>query len=184
MLGIRTRGRTVLAVVMLAALCVVAVLAPASTAFAQEHQGGEANLALPNLHTVTFAGGLDGHNLLLFGLVICVLGMVFGIASYSRIRSLPVHQSMAEISDLIYETCKTYLLQQGKFLIFLWIFIGTIVLVYFGSLEVTGVDAAGHVTRGFPPLKVGVILLFSLIGMAGSYNLPRFVVRLHTPPQS
>jgi K(+)-stimulated pyrophosphate-energized sodium pump len=183
MLGIRTRGRTVLAVVMLAALCAVAVLTPATMAFAQEsggHQGGEANLALPDLHTVTFAGGLDGHNLLMFGLFICALGMVFGIASYSRIRGLPVHQSMAEISELIYETCKTYLLQQGKFLIFLWIFIGAIVLVYFGSLAVTGVDAAGHVTRGFPPLKVGIILLFSLIGMAGSYSVAWFGIRINT----
>ncbi len=183
MLGIRTRGRTVFAVVMLAALCAVAVLAPATTAFAQEpagHHGGEANLALPDLHTVTFAGGLDGHTLLLFGLIICALGMVFGIASYSRIRNLPVHQSMAEISELIYETCKTYLLQQGKFLIVLWIFIGAIVLVYFGSLAVTGIDAAGNIERGFPPLKVGVILLFSLIGMAGSYSVAWFGIRINT----
>ena len=183
MLGIRTRGRTVLAVVMLAALCVAAVLAPATAAFAQDssgHQGGEANLALPDLHSVTFVGGLDGHHLLLFGLLVCVFGMAFGILAYSRIRNLPVHQSMAEISELIYETCKTYLLQQGKFLIFLWIFIGAIVLVYFGSLAVTGVDAAGHVTRGFPPLKVGVILLFSLIGMAGSYSVAWFGIRINT----
>jgi len=183
MLGIRTRGRTVLTVVMLAALCVAAVLAPATAAFAQDrsgHQGGEANLALPDLHSVTFVGGLDGHHLLLFGLLVCVFGMAFGILAYSRIRNLPVHQSMAEISELIYETCKTYLLQQGKFLIFLWIFIGAIVLVYFGSLAVTGVDAAGHVTRGFPPLKVGVILLFSLIGMAGSYSVAWFGIRINT----
>jgi K(+)-stimulated pyrophosphate-energized sodium pump len=165
---------------MLAALCAVAGVAPATTAFAQEHGGGEANLALPDLHAVTFAGGLDGHTLLLFGLLVCVFGMAFGILAYSRIRNLPVHQSMAEISELIYETCKTYLLQQGKFLLLLWIFIGTIVLVYFGSLAVTGVDAAGHITRGFPPLKVGVILLFSLIGMAGSYSVAWFGIRINT----
>jgi len=182
MLGIRTRGKTLLAVVMLATLSALTVLAPAATVFAQEsgHHGGEASLALPDLKSVTFVGGIDGHTLLLFGLVICALGMAFGIAAYSRIRKLPVHQSMAEISELIYETCKTYLLQQGKFLILLWIFIGSIVLVYFGSLAVTGVDAAGHITRGFPPLKVAVILLFSLIGMAGSYSVAWFGIRINT----
>ncbi len=182
MLGIRTRGKTVLAVVLLAALSALAVLLPAATVFAQEsgHHGGEANLALPDLKSVTFAGGIDGHTLLLFGLVICALGMAFGIAAYARIRGLPVHQSMAEISELIYETCKTYLLQQGKFLILLWVFIGSIVLVYFGSLAVTGVDAAGQIQRGFPPLKVAVILLFSLIGMAGSYSVAWFGIRINT----
>jgi len=182
MLGIRTRGKTVLAGVLLAALSALAVLVPAATGFAQEsgHHGGEATLALPDLKSVTFAGGIDGHTLLLFGLAICALGMAFGIAAYSRIRKLPVHQSMAEISELIYETCKTYLLQQGKFLILLWIFIGSIVLVYFGSLAVTGVDAAGQIQRGFPPLKVAVILLFSLIGMAGSYSVAWFGIRINT----
>src|SRR5467141_511481 len=182
MLGIRTRGKTLLAVVMLATLSALTVLAPAATVFAQEsgHHGGEASLALPDLRTVTFVGGINGHNLLVFGLIICALGMVFGIASYSRIRNLPVHQSMAEISELIYETCKTYLLQQGKFLILLWVFIGSIVLVYFGSLAVTGVDAAGQIQRGFPPLKVAVILLFSLIGMAGSYSVAWFGIRINT----
>jgi K(+)-stimulated pyrophosphate-energized sodium pump len=180
--GIGTRGRAALAALMLVAISAVCVIAPATTAFAQEgsHHGGEANLALPDLHSVTFAGGVNGHTLLLFGLIICALGMVFGIASYARIRNLPVHQSMAEISELIYETCKTYLLQQGKFLIVLWIFIGAIVLVYFGSLAVTGIDAAGNITRGFPPLKVATILFFSLVGMAGSYSVAWFGIRINT----
>src|SRR3954466_4625994 len=86
---------------------------------------------------------------------------------------------MAEISDLIYETCKTYLLQQGKFLIVLWLFIGAIVLVYFGSLAST-VDAAGNLTHGFPPFKVAVILFFSLVGMAGSYSVAWFGIRINT----
>src|SRR5258705_12397639 len=120
----------------------------------------------------------------MFGLLVCVLAMVFGISSYSRIRKLPVHQSMAEISELIYETCKTYLLQQGKFLIVLWIFIGAIVLVYFGWLAVTGVDAAGQLTRGFPPFKVAVILFFSLVGMAGIYRVAWFGIRINTFPNS
>jgi K(+)-stimulated pyrophosphate-energized sodium pump len=93
---------------------------------------------------------------------------------------MPVHQSMREISDLIYETCKTYLLQQGKFLIILWVFISAIVLVYFGWLAVTGVDAAGNVVRGFPPFKVAVILFFSLVGMAGSYSVAWFGIRINT----
>jgi len=182
MLGIRTRGRTTLAVLALVALAALAVIAPATTVFAQEssHHGGEANLSLPDLKSVTFVGGLNGHTLLLFGLLVCALAMVFGIASYSRIRGLPVHQSMAEISDLIYETCKTYLLQQGKFLLLLWVFIGTIVTVYFGSLAVTGVDAAGNITRGFPLFKVAVILFFSLVGMAGSYSVAWFGIRINT----
>jgi len=182
MLGIGTRGRTVLAALVLAALSALCVLAPATTAFAKEggHHGGEASLALPDLRTVTFVGGINGHNLLVFGLLICALGMVFGIAAYSRIRKLPVHQSMAEISELIYETCKTYLLQQGKFLILLWIFIGAIVLVYFGWLAVTGVNAAGEIQRGFPPFKVAVILFFSLVGMAGSYSVAWFGIRINT----
>src|SRR5215510_15838071 len=96
--GIKTRGRSMLAVLAVAALAALAVITPATTAFAQEgsHHGGEANLALPDLHTVTFVGGLNGHTLLLFGLLVCALGMAFGIAAYSRIRGLPVHQSMAE----------------------------------------------------------------------------------------
>ncbi len=182
--GIGTRGRTVVAALMFAALSVLLVLAPAATAFAKEggahHGGGEASLALPDLRTVSFAGGINGHNLLVFGLLICALGMVFGIAAYSRIRKLPVHQSMAEISELIYETCKTYLLQQGKFLIVLWAFISAIVLVYFGWLAVTGVNAAGEIQRGFPPFKVAIILFFSLVGMAGSYSVAWFGIRINT----
>jgi len=181
MLGTGTRGRTMLAALALVVFAALAVLTPTAV-LAQEgaHHGGEANLALPDLGSVTFAGGINGHALLMFGLLVCALGMAFGIAAYSRIRGLPVHQSMAEISELIYETCKTYLLQQGKFLLLLWVFIGAIVLLYFGSLAVTGVDAAGNVTRGFPPFKVAVILFFSLVGMAGSYSVAWFGIRINT----
>ncbi|HTK70012.1 MAG TPA: sodium-translocating pyrophosphatase [Candidatus Eisenbacteria bacterium] len=153
-----------------------------ATAWAQEggHHGGEANLVLPDLSSVTFIGGLNGHTLLLFGLIVCAFGLLFGLLTYSQVRKMPVHQSMREISDLIYETCKTYLLQQGKFLIILWVFISAIVLVYFGWLAVTGVDAAGNVVRGFPPFKVAVILFFSLVGMAGSYSVAWFGIRINT----
>jgi K(+)-stimulated pyrophosphate-energized sodium pump len=165
------------------ALLMMALLALAPAAMAQEggaHHGGEANLTLPDLHTVTFAGGVNGHTLLLFGLLVCALGMAFGIMNYAQLKKLPVHQAMREISELIYETCKTYLFQQGKFLIVLWIFISAIVLVYFGWLAVTGVDATGQVQRGFPPFKVAVILFFSLVGMAGSYSVAWFGIRINT----
>jgi K(+)-stimulated pyrophosphate-energized sodium pump len=180
----RTRGRGVFAAWILPALLAVTLGALAPVALAQEggghHGGGEASLILPDLSTVTFVGGLNGHNLLLFGLLICALGMVFGITAYGKLRSLPVHKSMREISELIYETCKTYLTQQGKFLLILWAFISITVLVYFGWLAVTGVDAAGNIQRGFPPFKVAVILFFSLVGMAGSYSVAWFGIRINT----
>ena len=180
----KNRGRGILAVLMVPMLLALALVALAPAAMAKEgaahHGGGEANLTLPDLRTVTFAGGMNGHTLLLFGLIVCALGMAFGIMNYAQLKRLPVHQAMREISELIYETCKTYLLQQGKFLIVLWIFISAIVLVYFGWLAVTGVDAAGQITRGFPPFKVAVILFFSLVGMAGSYSVAWFGIRINT----
>ncbi|HKQ20164.1 MAG TPA: sodium-translocating pyrophosphatase [Candidatus Eisenbacteria bacterium] len=179
----RIIGRNLLAGIPVALLLGLAVLAPA--ALAQEegtthHGGGEANLTLPDLHSVPFVGGMDGHTLLLWGLVVCVLGLLFGVLTYGQLRNLPVHKSMLEISELIYETCKTYLLQQGKFLAVLWVFISAIVLVYFGWLAVSGVDAAGNLQRGFPPFKVATILFFSLVGMAGSYAVAWFGIRINT----
>ena len=179
----RNNRRGAIAALITAMLLTMALAALAPAAMAKEggaHHGGEANLTLPDLHTVTFVGGLNGHTLLLFGLLVCALGMGFGIMNYAQLKRLPVHQAMREISELIYETCKTYLLQQGKFLIVLWIFIGAIVLVYFGWLAATGVDAAGNITRGFPPFKVAVILFFSLVGMAGSYSVAWFGIRINT----
>jgi K(+)-stimulated pyrophosphate-energized sodium pump len=171
-----------LAAFILSAVALVAPFAPLATAWAQEggHHGGEASLVLPDLSSVTFVGGLNGHTLLLFGLVVCALGLLFGLTTYSQIRKMPVHESMREISELIYETCKTYLFQQGKFLIILWAFISAIVLVYFGWLAVSGVDAAGNVIRGFPAPKVAIILFFSLVGMAGSYSVAWFGIRINT----
>src|ERR671922_1585604 len=104
----------------------------------QQHAGGgEASLVLPDLNTATFLGGIGGRGLLLWGLVICALGLAFGLATYMQLRNLPVHRAMREISELIYETCKTYLLTQGRFLLVLWLFIGAIVAVYFGTLAET-----------------------------------------------
>jgi K(+)-stimulated pyrophosphate-energized sodium pump len=128
----------------------------------------EANLILPDLHKVTFLNGITGHNLLVGGLFVCILGGVFGLVMYSRLKNLPVHRSMLEISELIYETCKTYLITQGKFIMYLWLFIGTIMVIYFGFL------------RHFEPLRVVIILVFSLIGIAGSYGVAWFGIRINT----
>src|SRR5262245_19395487 len=174
-------ARVALLALIAVAIGLAATGGMAPAALAQEHHGGgEANLRLPDLNTVTFAGGINGHNLLLFGLIICALGLLFGIVTYSQLRNLPVHQSMREMSELIYETCKTYVVQQGKFLMILWLFISAIVFFYVGWLAVTGVDAAGNLVRGFPLSKVAVILFFSLVGMAGSYSVAWFGIRINT----
>ena len=140
--------------------------------------GGEAALVLPDLNRALFFG-IGGRALLLWGLVICALGLLFGLAQYTQLRNLPVHRAMREISELIYETCKTYLLTQGRFLLILWVFIGAIVAVYFGTLAET-TNAAGVVVRGFPAMKVVIILAFSLIGIAGSYGVAWFGIRVNT----
>jgi K(+)-stimulated pyrophosphate-energized sodium pump len=140
--------------------------------------GGEANLLLPDLSSVKFLG-TDGHTLLLVGLVVCVLGLAFGLMIFTQLKNLPVHRSMREISELIYETCKTYLVTQGRFIMLLWVFIGAIAAIYFGFLAET-VDDAGHLAHGFPVFKVVVILLFSLVGIAGSYGVAWFGIRVNT----
>src|SRR5436189_5300418 len=146
---------------------------------AQHAAGGEAALVLPDLNHATFLGGIGGRALLLWGRLSCALGLLFGLAQYTQLRNLPVHRAMREISELIYETCKTYLLTQGRFLLILWLFIGAIVAVYFGTLAQT-TNAAGDMVRGFPAMKVIIILLFSLIGIAGSYGVAWFGIRVNT----
>jgi K(+)-stimulated pyrophosphate-energized sodium pump len=146
----------------------------------QQHQpGGEANLVIPDLNSVEFLG-MGGKTLLMYGLIVCAAGLLFALTIYSRLKRLPVHSSMREISELIYETCKTYLTTQGKFILLLWVFIGVIAAIYFGKLAATIDPATGAVTHGFPPLKVAVILLFSLIGIAGSYAVAWFGIRVNT----
>ena len=95
--------------------------------------GGEANLTLPDLSTVNFLG-MNGHALLMWGLLFCVGGLLFGLTIYMQLKNLPVHRTMREISEMIYETCKTYLVTQGKFLLLLWAFIAVIIALYFGVL--------------------------------------------------
>ncbi len=128
---------------------------------------GEANLKLPDLSQVSFLG-IDGHTLLLFGIGFCVLGLIFGLIIYTRLKNLPVHRAMREISELIWETCKTYLITQGKFLFLLWIFIAAIILLYFGVL------------RHFPATTVAIILAFSVLGIVGSYGVAWFGIRVNT----
>lgn len=142
----------------------------AAPLFAQQpHQGGgEANLVLPDLDQAVFLGGVGGRTLLMFGLVVCALGLAFGLAMYTHLRNLPVHRSMLEISELIYETCKTYLITQGKFLLLLELFIGSIIVFYFGFLQ--------H----FEFMKVLIILLFSLVGIGGSFGVAWFGIRVNT----
>src|SRR5438552_2409019 len=145
-----------------------AVLSLASAAFAQAREvGGEANLKLPDLSQVTFLG-VDGHKLLLMGILFCLLGLGFGLTIYVRLKNLPVHRAMREISELIYETCKTYLITQGKFLLILEAFIAVIILLYFGVL------------LKYEALRVVIILLFSVVGIAGSYGVAWFGIRVNT----
>jgi K(+)-stimulated pyrophosphate-energized sodium pump len=139
---------------------------------------GEASLVLPDLGSVSFMG-IPGDTLLMVGLLVSALGLIFGLVIQSQLRKLPVHPSMLEISELIYETCKTYLIQQGKFLLILELFIGAIIAVYFGTLA-HAVDAAGNAVRGLPLFKVAVILFFSLVGIAGSYGVAWFGIRVNT----
>ena len=134
---------------------------------AEEAAGGEANLKLPDLSQVSFLG-VDGHRLLLYGLVICVFGLLFGMAIFNRLKNMPVHRSMREISELIYETCKTYLVTQGKFLLLLEIFIAVVIVLYFGVL------------LKFEAMRVAIIILFSLVGIAGSYGVAWFGIRVNT----
>ncbi len=144
----------------------------ATSALAQsqsETAGGEASLKLPDLSKVDFLPWhINGHNLLLIGIVFCILGLLFGMTIYMRLKNLPVHRAMREISELIYETCKTYLITQGKFILFLWAFIAVIILLYFGVLQ--------HMEA----FRVLIILGFSLVGIAGSYGVAWFGIRVNT----
>ena len=149
-------------------------VAAAATGEAQpvavEHQpGGEANLQIPDLSQVRFFGNhIQGRALLMSGLAVCALGLLFGLVIYGQLKRMAVHESMLEISELIYETCKTYLITQGKFILLLEVFIGFVILLYFGVLV--------H----FAAPKVAIILLFSLIGIAGSYGVAWFGIRVNT----
>jgi K(+)-stimulated pyrophosphate-energized sodium pump len=155
------------------------ILINAASAFAQQphgegapHRGGgEASLVLPDLSKVSFMG-VDGHSLLLIGLLVSFLGMVFGLIIYMQLKKLPVHRAMLEISEMIYETCKTYLITQGKFILILWVFIASIVVLYYGVLApIPGKSLA---------VTLPIILFFSLVGILGSYGVAWFGIRVNT----
>ncbi len=151
------------------------LVSSAATAFAQptgESAGGEAALKLPDLSQVTFMGGIDGHKLLMIGIVFCIFGLLFGLVIYTKLKNLPVHKAMLEISELIYETCKTYLVTQGKFILLLWTFIAVIIAVYFGWLSPVPDKPIG--------VTLPIILMFSLVGIAGSYGVAWFGIRVNT----
>src|SRR6266481_3225029 len=155
---------------------VAAVVTPQSGAATQEtapatpapEATGEANLKLPDMNSVKFLNGISGSTLLEIGLIFCALGGLFGLIIYMQLKNAPVHRSMREISELIYETCKTYLVTQGKFILILEAFIAVVIILYFGILEHLLVN------------RVIIILLFSLVGIAGSYGVAWFGIRVNT----
>jgi K(+)-stimulated pyrophosphate-energized sodium pump len=155
-----------------AILAMISFSAAAALAQPEHEAGGEASLKLPDLSQVSFLGGIDGHRLLTFGLLFCVFGLLFGMANYMKLKNLPVHRAMREISELIYETCKTYLVAQGKFILVLWAFIAVIIAMYFGWLApVPGKSVA---------VTLPIILGFSLVGIGGSYGVAWFGIRVNT----
>jgi K(+)-stimulated pyrophosphate-energized sodium pump len=177
-------GRTLPGIVSrLLSLPLVVLLSLVSvSAFAQGEAGasaggGEAALVVPNLtnDAAVWAGktpptflGMSGHNILMIGILVCLLGMAFGWIVARQLRSAPVHPSMLEMSELIYETCKTYLLQQAKFLAALWALIAVVIVIYFGGFS--------HM----PAAHVLLILFFSIIGIGGSTAVAAFGMRVNT----
>ena len=164
----RVAGMAVLALTlaMMTAPAALAAQPPSETRGGGHAPGGEINIQLPDLNQGDFLG-MTGHQILLTGLVVCVLGLLFGAWTYVEVKKLPVHESMAEVSALIYETCKAYLVQQGKFLLILELFIGAIMVAYFALI-------------GLEAYKIAIVLVFSLIGIAGSYGVAWYGIRINT----
>src|SRR5262245_58208953 len=155
-------------IVWLALACPTSFAQTAQAAQTEQHSGGEINLVVPELSHATFFGAINGRTLLSSGLVVTALGLLFGLIIYNRLQKMEVHPSMLEISELIYETCKTYLLTQGRFLLILELFIGAAIIFYFYFLL--------HLSI----FKVVTILIFSLIGIAGSFSVAWFGIRVNT----
>ena len=151
----------------------VGVLAAALAATASPALASESDIKIPDLTSVKFFdGALSGNAILMIGLVVCALGVVYGWMQYLQTRRLPVHASMAAVSQIIWETCKTYLFQQGKFLAVLWVLIAVCMTYYFGVLSH---NSAGHVV---------IILLASVLGILGSYGVAWFGIRINTVANS
>ena len=173
--GLFAHSRAALVRVLLAVVVLTFTATPVLAADGHSHKagGGEANLILPDLNSVKFFGdSIGGKDLLYVGLVVSAVGLGFGLLVYSQLKNLPVHKSMLEVSELIYETCKTYLFTQGKFLALLWLFIATIIYFYFGVLK--------GPQEGFTTQKVATILGFSVVGILGSYGVAWFGIRVNT----
>src|ERR1017187_4865779 len=148
---------------------ILCLLLPTFANAQEQAGGGEASLKLPDLSTVQHFG-MDGRALLMIGLLFCAGGLLFGLTFFMQLKNMPVHKSMREMSELIYETCKTYLVTQGKFIMVLWIFIAVIISLYFGWLAPVGNWV----------VTLPIILLFSLVGIAGSYGVAWFGIRVNT----
>jgi len=135
----------------------------------------EADIKIPDLKTVNFnifGWSTTGYTLMVIGLVVCVIGMIFGLVQYKQTKNMPVHKCMADVSQIIWETCKTYLFQQGKFLVILWLLIGFCMIFYFGGLQ--------HM----PAQNVVIILVASVLGILGSYGVAWFGIRINTQANS
>jgi len=145
----------------------VLLLTPTLARAAQPHRGGEADLVLPDLSSVQVLG-MSGSSLLMLGMIVAALGLVFGVVTLFQVKNLPVLKAMSDVSQIIWETCKTYLFTQGKFITMLEVLIGAIIVLYFGVLQ------------QMPVVKVAMILGFSLIGIAGSYGVAWFGIRINT----
>ena len=166
----RLRALAIVMLIAMAAPLAVFAQEPAAAAAVQAGErpaGGEANLVLPDLSQVD-VGGYNGRTLLTIGIGVAVLGLLFGLVILNQLKNLPVHRTMREVSELIYETCKTYLITQGKFILLLEVFIGAIMVVYFGFL------------RHFDAMRVLIILFFSVVGILGSYSVAWFGIRVNT----
>ncbi|HEX3728655.1 MAG TPA: sodium/proton-translocating pyrophosphatase, partial [Opitutaceae bacterium] len=152
---------------MAKALAILAILATPAL------RASEVDINIPDLHAVSFLhGALSGMAILMIGLVVCLVGAVFGLMQYVQTRNLPVHASMGSVSNIIWETCKTYLTQQGKFLLGLWVLIAACIVYYFGALE------------GGSARHVAVILAASILGILGSYGVAWFGIRINTVANS
>jgi K(+)-stimulated pyrophosphate-energized sodium pump len=167
-LGKRTTWRGVIgaAFLVIGLVCLWAPMLAAQEQAAAHRPGGEVNIQLPDLNQGDFLG-MTGHQILLSGLVVCVLGLLFGFWTYTAVKNLPVHKSMADVSALIYETCKAYLIQQGKFLLILEMFIGTVMVAYFW---LTGLEGS----------RIAIVIIFSLVGIGGSYGVAWYGIRINT----
>jgi K(+)-stimulated pyrophosphate-energized sodium pump len=162
----------VMLIAMAAPLAVFAQQPEAAPVQAGERPaGGEANLVLPDLAQVD-VGGYNGRTLLTIGIGVSVLGLLFGLVILNQLKNLPVHRTMREVSELIYETCKTYLITQGKFILLLWVFIAVIISGYYGWLAPIPGKPIG--------LTLAIILFISLVGIAGSYSVAWFGIRVNT----